>query len=65
MKTIITLAILSLASCVTTTTTTTAPDGTVTVIKTEGVDAATVTTVSAAVTAVATPRLTVDRRSSK
>lgn len=65
MKTIALLASLSLASCVSTTTTTTAPDGTVIVTKVEGVDAATVTTVSAAVSAFATPRITVDRRSAK
>ena len=40
-------------SCVTTTTTTTAPDGTVTVVETVGIDAATVTTVSAAATEIA------------
>jgi len=38
MKTILTLAILALASCVSTITTTTAPDGTVTVIEQRGID---------------------------
>jgi hypothetical protein len=42
MKTIITLAIFALASCVSTITTTTAPDGTVTVIEQRGIDQASV-----------------------
>ena len=42
MKTILTLAILALASCVSTVTTTTAPDGTVTVIEQRGIDQASV-----------------------
>jgi hypothetical protein len=51
MKTIITLAACALlASCVSTTTTTTAPDGTVTVVETRGVDALTVATAAAAST---------------
>jgi hypothetical protein len=42
MKTILTLAILALASCVSTITTTTSPDGTVTVIEQRGIDQASV-----------------------
>ena len=42
MKTLLSLATLALASCVSTTTTTTSPDGTVTVIEQRGVDAASV-----------------------
>jgi hypothetical protein len=42
MKTILTLACLALASCVSTITTTTAPDGTVTVIEQRGIDQASV-----------------------
>jgi hypothetical protein len=42
MKTILTLACLALASCVSTTTTTTSPDGTVTVIEQRGIDQASV-----------------------
>ena len=42
MKTLLTLASLALASCVSTTTTTTAPDGTVTVIEQRGIDQASV-----------------------
>jgi hypothetical protein len=42
MKTILTLAILALASCVSTVTTTTAPDGTVTVTEQRGIDQASV-----------------------
>jgi len=42
MKTILTLASLALASCVSTTTTTTYPDGTVTVIQQRGIDQASV-----------------------
>jgi hypothetical protein len=42
MRTILSLAILALASCVSTVTTTTAPDGTVTVIEQRGIDQASV-----------------------
>jgi hypothetical protein len=42
MKTILALASLALASCVSTVTTTTAPDGTVTVIEQRGIDQASV-----------------------
>jgi hypothetical protein len=42
MKTILTLACLALASCVSTVTTTTSPDGTVTVIEQRGIDQASV-----------------------
>ena len=42
MKTILALASLSLASCVSTITTTTSPDGTVTVIEQRGIDQASV-----------------------
>ena len=42
MKTILALACLALASCVSTITTTTAPDGTVTVIEQRGIDQASV-----------------------
>jgi len=42
MKTILILASLSLASCVSTVTTTTSPDGTVTVIEQRGIDQASV-----------------------
>ena len=42
MKTIITIASLALASCVSTITTTTAPDGTVTVVEQRGIDQASV-----------------------
>lgn len=42
MKTILTIASLALASCVSTITTTTAPDGTVTVIEQRGIDQASV-----------------------
>ena len=42
MKTIITIASLALASCVSTITTTTSPDGTVTVIEQRGIDQASV-----------------------
>jgi len=54
MKTILTLAILALASCVSTITTTTAPDGTVTVIEQRGIDHASVvaaTEISRSITA--------------
>lgn len=54
MKTLLLLFVVGMTtSCVTTTTTTTAPDGTVTVVETVGIDAATVTTVSAAATEIA------------
>ena len=42
MKTILAIASLALASCVSTITTTTAPDGTVTVIEQRGIDQASV-----------------------
>ena len=42
MKTILVLASLALASCVSTVTTTTSPDGTVTVIEQRGIDQASV-----------------------
>lgn len=42
MKTILALASLALASCVSTITTTTSPDGTVTVIEQRGIDQASV-----------------------
>lgn len=42
MKTILTIASLALASCVSTITTTTSPDGTVTVIEQRGIDQASV-----------------------
>jgi hypothetical protein len=42
MKTILAIASLALASCVSTVTTTTAPDGTVTVIEQRGIDQASV-----------------------
>ena len=42
MNTILALASLALASCVSTITTTTAPDGTVTVIEQRGIDQASV-----------------------
>ena len=42
MKSILILASLALASCVSTITTTTAPDGTVTVIEQRGIDQASV-----------------------
>ena len=42
MKTIITIASLALASCVSTITTTTLPDGTVTVVEQRGIDQASV-----------------------
>ena len=42
MKTILALASLALASCVSTITTTTAPDGTVTVVEQRGIDQASV-----------------------
>jgi len=42
MKTILALACLALASCVSTITTTTSPDGTVTVIEQRGIDQASV-----------------------
>ncbi len=42
MKTILAIACLALASCVSTITTTTSPDGTVTVIEQRGIDQASV-----------------------
>ena len=42
MKTILAIASLALASCVSTITTTTSPDGTVTVIEQRGIDQASV-----------------------
>ena len=42
MKTILAIASLALASCVSTITTTTAPDGTVTVVEQRGIDQASV-----------------------
>lgn len=42
MKTILSITILSLASCVSTVTTTTSPDGTVTVVEQRGIDQASV-----------------------
>ena len=42
MKTILTIAIIGLSSCVSTVTTTTSPDGTVTVIEQRGIDQASV-----------------------
>ena len=42
MKTILTIASLALASCVSTISTTTSPDGTVTVIEQRGIDQASV-----------------------
>lgn len=42
MKTILTIAIIGLSSCVSTITTTTSPDGTVTVVEQRGIDQASV-----------------------
>ena len=46
MKTILTIASLALASCVSTITTTTSPDGTVVVVEQRGIDQASVAAVT-------------------